>query len=192
MSTKIAKKKKKQTEKEEEEKGGGARHNEQEIVNEKEVRVAPAVWRLAFAVIFAVLAVAYSASLQPAQTTETKERNGNQREGGRRGGGGGGGSDFFQGSSIVDGLHERVGGESLLRSRLWGTYRSGQYLGIRAALPRSPLFGMMWLVDSADGGGFKLRHDADARDSLTKYGWVRHDGKAYGRQEIVDGNVQVR
>ena len=94
---------------------------------------------------------------------------------------------FFSTQSIVDAMRDDQNGTSEYRSRLWGSYRSGQYVGIRAALPQSPLFGVMWFHDAQH-----LRHDADARDGLDKYGWLRHDGKMYGRQQLIDGPLAVR
>ena len=98
---------------------------------------------------------------------------------------------FFSRDSIVDALSAQDQGQTT-RNRLWGTYRSGQYLGIRAALPQSPLFGLMWLHNRGSDAGPQLRHDADARDGLNKYGWLRHDGKAYGKQQLIDGPLEVR
>ena len=39
--------------------------------------------------------------------------------------------------------------------------------------------------------GNKLRHEADQGDKLDKYGWLRHDGKTYGHQEIIDGDYNI-
>lgn len=34
----------------------------------------------------------------------------------------------------------------------------------------------------------RIRHEAQQDDKLASYGWVRHDGRSYGRQELVDGD----
>ena len=74
----------------------------------------------------------------------------------------------------------------------WGTYRPGVYFGVRARDGSSPLFGLLW------GGPFsdvshveQLRHDAEERDHVTKYGWLQHDGKSFGVQEILDADKRV-
>ena len=74
----------------------------------------------------------------------------------------------------------------------WGTYRPNVYFGVRARHGSSPLFGLLW------GGPFDdfrhletLRHDAEERDHVTKYGWLQHDGKSFGVQEILDADKAV-
>lgn len=36
-------------------------------------------------------------------------------------------------------------------------------------------------------GHLGLRHWAEERDGLGRYGWTRHDGRSFGEQELVDG-----
>ena len=102
---------------------------------------------------------------------------------------------------------------------LWGTYRSGKYLGIRTRSPRSLSAGLMWFdpdgMPAAAQGAHSfheaptmppLRHEAQERDrgegggrrgesggGLQTFGWVRHDGETYGEQRIVDfgGKVEL-
>jgi len=87
---------------------------------------------------------------------------------------------------------------------LWGTYRSGSYLGLRTRAPRSLSAGLMWFdpdarpasEDGAPSFGAAptlppLRHEAQERDrggggGLQTFGWIRHDGETYGEQRIVD------
>lgn len=64
---------------------------------------------------------------------------------------------------------------------LWGTYRPQVYFGVRARLPRSPLLGLMWLNPRTGS----VRHACEQGDGLS-YGWERHDGRRFGRQEIED------
>eukprot|EP00249_Psilotum_nudum_P013497 c24364_g2_i3 orf=369-2918(-) len=72
----------------------------------------------------------------------------------------------------------------------WGTYRPNLYLGIRSRTPKSLLAGLMWL--GFNNGVYSLRHTCENSDNLSKYGWLRHDGLAYGRQEIIDQNVSIQ
>ena len=137
-----------------------------------------AATRLGLALVIALLAFLYSRFIAPPAAGSGRAGEAASQ---RRAGGG----EFFPSASVVDALLEDT--EGMLASRLWGTYRSGQYLGIRTMLPMSPLVGLMWMGDDR-----KLRHDADARDGLTKYGWVRHDGQSYGRQQLIDGRTEVR
>lgn len=37
-----------------------------------------------------------------------------------------------------------------------------------------------------------IRHFCEEGDKLQKYGWIEHDGRNYGRQEIIDANNNVR
>jgi mannosyl-oligosaccharide glucosidase len=51
----------------------------------------------------------------------------------------------------------------------------------------------MWFdpSDAATVHNQAIRHEAQQGDKLTSYGWVRHDGRSYGRQEIADGDFQL-
>jgi len=65
----------------------------------------------------------------------------------------------------------------------WGTYRPQVYFGVRARVPQSLLFGMMWTPDE---GPANLRHTCEQGDLLKRYGWNEHDGSSYGSQIIED------
>ena len=74
----------------------------------------------------------------------------------------------------------------------WGTYRPNLYFGVRAKNESSPIFGLLW------GAPFEsvmhvqeLRHDAEERDKVSKYGWLQHDGDSFGVQEIIDKDKNV-
>jgi mannosyl-oligosaccharide glucosidase len=58
---------------------------------------------------------------------------------------------------------------------------------------RPLLLGMMWFdpTDIATVHKEAIRHEAQQGDKLSSYGWVRHDGRSYGRQEIADGDFQL-
>jgi hypothetical protein len=51
----------------------------------------------------------------------------------------------------------------------------------------------MWFdpTDAATVHQEAIRHEAQQGDKLSSYGWVRHDGRSYGRQEIADGDFQL-
>ncbi|KAL3145782.1 hypothetical protein ABBQ38_015160 [Trebouxia sp. C0009 RCD-2024] len=68
----------------------------------------------------------------------------------------------------------------------WSTYRPGQYFGMRTRSPKSLLAGLMWFDPQRPDALSNIRHNAQERDGLSKYGWEAHDGKTYGRQELHD------
>mmetsp|Transcript_7619 Transcript_7619/g.22485 ORF Transcript_7619/g.22485 Transcript_7619/m.22485 type:complete len:941 (+) Transcript_7619:605-3427(+) len=78
------------------------------------------------------------------------------------------------------------------RQMLWGSYRPGLYLGLRMRRPVSLLAGLMWF-DPGNGAAAaqQLRHEAQERDGLRKYGWARHDGRTFGVQELLDGHLNI-
>ncbi|BBN11838.1 mannosyl-oligosaccharide glucosidase [Marchantia polymorpha subsp. ruderalis] len=71
----------------------------------------------------------------------------------------------------------------------WGTYRPQNYLGIRSRTPQSLLAGLMWL--GVKDGRYAIRHTCEESDKLARYGWLRHDGSTYGRQELLDQGVTL-
>lgn len=81
-------------------------------------------------------------------------------------------------------LHEYI--ESHSRSELrWGTYHSGLYYGIRSrTYPDYVAAGLLWASHHEDVS--QLRHWCRQEDRLQKYGWLQHDGRAYGYQTIED------
>lgn len=67
----------------------------------------------------------------------------------------------------------------------WGTYRPNVYFGVKRKSPDSPLMGLAWF--NTDGEWWeKIRHDAEERDSLARWGYLEHTGESYGSQEIID------
>ncbi|NXJ87212.1 MOGS glucosidase, partial [Trogon melanurus] len=48
--------------------------------------------------------------------------------------------------------------------------------------------GLMWL-QQRDGAG--LRHTCEQSDGLSRYGWLMHDGRSFGTQEIRDGALTL-
>lgn len=75
----------------------------------------------------------------------------------------------------------------------WGTYRSNLYFGMKTRSPKSPVIGLMWFeqyIDKWKNPNIKLRHWCDQRDNIKKYGWLKHDGKNFGIQEIVENTFK--
>ncbi|KAI8471096.1 MAG: glycoside hydrolase [Monoraphidium minutum] len=54
-----------------------------------------------------------------------------------------------------------------------------------------PLVGLMWFDPQDQANPLSLRHEAQQDDRLRRYGWVAHDGRRYGRQEIEDGDYSL-
>ena len=50
----------------------------------------------------------------------------------------------------------------------------------------------MWHGGDGRGGAEALRHECSEGDGLGPYGWVEHDGRSYGKQDIEDKNAGVR
>ncbi|KAF8069561.1 GCS1 [Scenedesmus sp. PABB004] len=76
---------------------------------------------------------------------------------------------------------------------LWGSYRSGHYFGMRTRTEQPLVMGLMWFdpADPATVQSAAIRHEAQQGDGLASFGWVRHDGRSYGRQELVDGDFRL-
>jgi mannosyl-oligosaccharide glucosidase len=72
--------------------------------------------------------------------------------------------------------------KSLNESLLWGTYRSNLYFGLRTRDPKSLLTGIMW---NSIYSPRNLRHWCE-QGELVRYGWIRHDGRNYGSQVLLD------
>ncbi|XP_058808158.1 uncharacterized protein LOC131673840 isoform X1 [Phymastichus coffea] len=75
----------------------------------------------------------------------------------------------------------------------WGSYRPQVYFGMKTREPFSLVTGMMWYFPATlqgDGRGF--RHWCTQEDGLKRYGWMKHDGKNFGIQEIVDNDVLIK
>uniref|UniRef100_A0A0K8TMY1 Mannosyl-oligosaccharide glucosidase n=1 Tax=Tabanus bromius TaxID=304241 RepID=A0A0K8TMY1_TABBR len=71
--------------------------------------------------------------------------------------------------------------------RYWGSYRPGTYFGLKTRDPHSLVMGMMWYSPhKVRSNGDGIRHWCELGDNLQKYGWIQHDGKNFGYQEIHD------
>ncbi|XP_055389385.1 uncharacterized protein LOC129618575 [Condylostylus longicornis] len=83
---------------------------------------------------------------------------------------------------------ERTGLEDL--EKYWGSYRPGQYFGLKTRDPYSLVMGLMWYFPyRLKPGGEGIRHWCEIGDKLQQYGWTRHDGRSFGLQEIHDSNI---
>lgn len=84
-------------------------------------------------------------------------------------------------------------------SMFWGSYRPGIYFGMKTRAETPIMTGLMW----SPAYNFKtLRHNCrhglflslslinkltgSKEDHLKKYGWVMHNGKDFGRHEMID------
>ncbi|XP_055914776.1 uncharacterized protein LOC129948002 [Eupeodes corollae] len=71
--------------------------------------------------------------------------------------------------------------------RYWGSYRPGNYFGLKTRDPHSLVMGLMWYSPQNLGhGGKGIRHWCEISDNLDTYGWTHHDGRTFGMQEIHD------
>lgn len=74
----------------------------------------------------------------------------------------------------------------------WGSYRPGNYFGMKTRDAHSLVMGLMWYFPrQLLGGGKGIRHWCDSGDNLAKYGWTKHDGRTFGIQEIYDGAFKL-
>lgn len=89
---------------------------------------------------------------------------------------------------FLSSLHSSVtASESIDNSLLWGPYRPNLYFGMRARVPKSLSFGLMWtsVVDNQLDLK-KLRHACEPSDRMAKYGWSMYDVRTGGIQNIFD------
>uniref|UniRef100_A0A1B6DLQ2 Mannosyl-oligosaccharide glucosidase n=1 Tax=Clastoptera arizonana TaxID=38151 RepID=A0A1B6DLQ2_9HEMI len=76
--------------------------------------------------------------------------------------------------------------------RYWGSYRPGNYFGLKTREPYSPVAGLIWYFPEkvlVEGPNF--RHWCEQGDGINRYTWIQHDGKDFGIQEIDDGGVRL-
>jgi mannosyl-oligosaccharide glucosidase len=73
--------------------------------------------------------------------------------------------------------------------KFWGTYRANTYFGLKTRDPNSLVLGLMWYFpNKLRPNGDGIRHWCKLEDNLKKYGWLQHDGKNFGVQEIHEEN----
>ena len=83
--------------------------------------------------------------------------------------------------------HEMISDPELL----WGTYRPHVYFGVKARVPKSPIFGIAWFNQYSTSFPPNLRHWCSQDDKLGRYGWTQHDGRSFGHQEIIDDGIHI-
>ncbi|GLE07740.1 hypothetical protein PINS_up018371 [Pythium insidiosum] len=80
---------------------------------------------------------------------------------------------------------EQFSGERSRRALRWGTYRPGLYFGLRSrSFPAFVSAGLLWGSTHEDVS--QLRHECRQEDRLERYGWDRHDGRAFAQQRVDD------
>ncbi|KDD76682.1 hypothetical protein H632_c140p3, partial [Helicosporidium sp. ATCC 50920] len=62
---------------------------------------------------------------------------------------------------------------------------------MRTREPESLLFGLMWVDLTRRDWYHTLRHEAQERDGLEKYGCIEHDGSSYGLQQLRDRRYDI-
>ncbi|KAL0700934.1 hypothetical protein Bca4012_057056 [Brassica carinata] len=72
-------------------------------------------------------------------------------------------------------------------SLYWGTYRPHVYFGVRARTPQSLVAGLMWL--GVKDEMYVMRHFCENSDHLSSFGWREHNGRDFGRQELVENDM---
>uniref|UniRef100_A0A7S4PGV9 Mannosyl-oligosaccharide glucosidase n=1 Tax=Guillardia theta TaxID=55529 RepID=A0A7S4PGV9_GUITH len=72
-------------------------------------------------------------------------------------------------------------------SMYWGTYRPHLFLGVKTRSANPVVASVMWHKTDALN---PLRHEATS-SGIKKYGWVRHDGRNFGHEVILDENCGV-
>ncbi|VDN26235.1 unnamed protein product [Gongylonema pulchrum] len=76
--------------------------------------------------------------------------------------------------------------------KIWGTFRSHLYFGLRARHELSPLFGMMWYQQpGVDGQIPRIHHWCEQDNGPSRYAWTVADGRTFGRQSIRDGSMDL-
>ena len=76
--------------------------------------------------------------------------------------------------------------------RFWGSYRPGVYFGMKTRSAKDVVTGLMWfLPKSVTQGSLGLRHWCEQGDDLRQWGWVKHDGRNFGVQKILDRGVTL-
>lgn len=75
---------------------------------------------------------------------------------------------------------------------LWSTYRPGPYFGLRANVPDSPLFGIMWYYPEKKYSVKNMRHFLEISDNISKYEWKFHNGCNYGELVIEDEEMFIK
>lgn len=76
-------------------------------------------------------------------------------------------------------------------NRKWGTLKSGHYFALKTLAKQSIVFGLLWFENKIIDNNIKIRHWCDQSDNLKKYTWLKHDFHSFGRQHILDNNLNL-
>jgi mannosyl-oligosaccharide glucosidase len=79
--------------------------------------------------------------------------------------------------------HHQLNISSPIPLPLWGSYKPGIYFGMKTRQPLALSTGILW--SSGRIGMNHYRHDTNT-DELTQFEWIKHDGKHYGQQNLMD------
>jgi mannosyl-oligosaccharide glucosidase len=73
---------------------------------------------------------------------------------------------------------------------LWGSYRPGVYFGMKKkySSPAPVATGIMWTALIGSGKSWR---DQTSQDELRRFDWIRHNGKDYGEQRLVDESYNM-
>jgi len=75
---------------------------------------------------------------------------------------------------------------------IWGSYRPNIYFGMKTrTVPLSLVTGILWGSNNDINVNRNLRHDT-SQDELEKFHWLRHNGKSYGIEEMIDNKYNVK
>ena len=101
-------------------------------------------------------------------------------------------------------VHANGDNDEAIETAFWGTYRSYPYVGLRCQSPHSPLVGLMWYQplytsstktnrpsQASKLTSIKLRHECNYNDNLQAFGWTKHNGISYAKQNIIDEENQI-
>lgn len=83
-------------------------------------------------------------------------------------------------------------GRPRTKAQLWSTLVGGHYFSLKAAVPNSPVIGMMWFKNEmAKDKPPQIRHWCRHEDLLKGFNWNYHDLRYSGHQTIEDLDAQV-
>lgn len=76
-----------------------------------------------------------------------------------------------------------MAGYAAIPKAQWGTYRPNATWVRKHASPTLPCSVCYGTIPTMSQ---RIRHDAEERDKLSKWGWTHHDGNTFGVQELID------
>lgn len=83
-------------------------------------------------------------------------------------------------------------GRARTQPPLWSTLVGGHYFSLKAAVPHSPVIGMMWFQNEmVRDQPPQIRHWCRHEDRLRGFNWNYHDLRHSGHQTIEDIDAQI-